>query len=99
MADDSPTLDDLFGRLSDLDDDILGGELEEDDLVSSEGNHRDGSHFSRDEPSGQQSESGMIISPPGEVEQSAADREPRGKRLIRDWDLNFSQPDPESQFY
>ena len=104
MADDSPTLDDVFGRLSDLDDDILGDNLEDEDLeswqqVSSNGNHGDGSHLSQDEPSVQQSESGMVMSPPGEVERSAVDTEPRGKRLVRDWDLNHFQPDPESQFW
>lgn len=93
----SPTLDDLFGPLSDLDqdfeDDTLGG--------SDQWSHVDPntSHLESVTSQGAERSVGeQTMSPHGDVEQHV---EPSSgsKRTVRDWDLVEFQPDPDSQFW
>ena len=93
----SPTLDDLFGPLSDLDpdfeEDILGG--------SDQWSHVDPNTSHPESATSQGAERSVgeqTMSPRGDVEQHA---EPSSgsKRTVRDWDLVEFQPDPDSQFW
>jgi len=97
LMDDSPTLDELFGSLSDLDQDFdndrFGG--------SDQWSHVDptASHPESVTSQGVERSAGdQTMNPHGDVEQQA---EPSSgsKRTVRDWDLVEFQPDPDSQFW